>query len=363
LPTLSHCFSNEQNSQGIQVEVFGEKMKEKSKRILVELKRFTTIPMEVTQHDLPITKFTAIDRSAVLFYSTWDDYQKSDNHTVLWPKNEKNLHNSAKDLYFLVYVVDRIPSSYEYKEKFVAFLGRSKLFLDYFLEVNEASISLKTYRMFQQPNCREVKQVFVNQFSMATHKWENQKFWIEKFDNLNQCELVIDAIHPQNLALQIDFNNENTTTYRGYVTKLNDIISKKLNFSFVFNPTKKIDDYLNLEQLVIYEKFNKSLKYSDLQYEISSFRKSKIEGSFALLSTTWSSRITTVDEVILVARFKPYTALEKVFLPFQDEVWYWLIGTLGFIVSISVVILIFASKKVQRFTFGSRVKTVMLNLM
>jgi hypothetical protein len=71
--------------------------------------------------------------------------------------------------------------------------------------------------------------------------------------------------------------------------------------------------------------------------------------------------INTFDHVFLVTKPAPYTYFEKALLPFDDEVWFWLIGylTVGVIV---IVVVSFASRTVQRFVFGLRVKAPMLNL-
>jgi hypothetical protein len=70
--------------------------------------------------------------------------------------------------------------------------------------------------------------------------------------------------------------------------------------------------------------------------------------------------VTAMDEIILISRSAPYTQFDKIFMPFEIEVWHWLIGTLTFFV-VAICILKLTPKFVQEFVFGSRVWTPLLN--
>jgi hypothetical protein len=50
-------------------------------------------------------------------------------------------------------------------------------------------------------------------------------------------------------------------------------------------------------------------------------------------------------------------------LPFEIELWCWLIGTLVLLVAVAAVIQRFTPEFVQKFVFGSRVNTPILNMM
>jgi ABC-type methionine transport system permease subunit len=68
-----------------------------------------------------------------------------------------------------------------------------------------------------------------------------------------------------------------------------------------------------------------------------------------------------VDHIFLVSRSEPYSFLEKALMPFDSEIWYWLIGFLAFGVLV-IVVVSFMSQKVQNFVFGLKVRAPMLNL-
>jgi hypothetical protein len=127
-----------------------------------------------------------------------------------------------------------------------------------------------------------------------------------------------------------------------YLESIHEIIGERLNFSSEISSEIEFesDFILNNEMIRMTKKFynkRRSFKVGVAHY------------------------ICVFDHVFLVPKPVPYTYLEKALLPFDSEVWFWLIGylTVGVIV---IVVVSFASKKVQRFVFGLRVKTPMLNL-
>jgi hypothetical protein len=179
---------------------------------------------------------------------------------------------------------------------------------------------------------------------------------VDKFGNLNQCKIDINVMYPQNLALQVDFDADKKPSYRGYLTKFNDIISEKLNFTFVIKP---FPWHLPNDSLLEYAMRNIDDNGMDLL--VDSYRKvSKMDPG---LMYTVTKGFTKIDEIILVSRFKPYSMVEKVFLPFEAEVWWCLIGFLGGLVVIAGVIVAFASTQVRNFVFGLKVNSPLLNMM
>jgi hypothetical protein len=69
-----------------------------------------------------------------------------------------------------------------------------------------------------------------------------------------------------------------------------------------------------------------------------------------------------VDRLIIMSKSAPYSYLEKALMPFDPDVWYWLIGFLVFGVLVIVAVSFF-SQKVQNFVFGLRIRAPMLNMM
>lgn len=64
---------------------------------------------------------------------------------------------------------------------------------------------------------------------------------------------------------------------------------------------------------------------------------------------------------IMVPPGESYTSFEKVFLPFKDEVWIWIIITFA-AVFITIFVLYLTPKYVQNFVFGRNVTTPSLNV-
>jgi hypothetical protein len=257
-----------------------------------------------------------------------------------------------------VYVDDEANKDFLDKH-YVTVKGMRRFFLDYFIEVNKTSITLSTFVQFQKPECDEGLRTKVNEFSIATQTWKTKKFEIDKFENLNQCEIQINLMYPQNLAMQVNFESGKVTKIQGYTTKFNDIVSHKLNFSFSYNPVRVILTGNKTKGEVEY--VSKELKHAYLSYDMNSLRKQSRYSNRNF--NTGTKPFSKVDEIILISRFKPYTIVEKIFLPFQADVWRWLIGTLLVIALVVLAILTIATKTVQKFVFGSRVRTPLLNML
>jgi predicted membrane channel-forming protein YqfA (hemolysin III family) len=56
------------------------------------------------------------------------------------------------------------------------------------------------------------------------------------------------------------------------------------------------------------------------------------------LSAITTTPVSHIDIIVLVSRFKPYTSFEKILMPFDEEVWVWLISTLMFLGVFGIVV-------------------------
>jgi hypothetical protein len=240
---------------------------------------------------------------------------------------------------------------------------QSDFFHLYFMEFNDTSITLSTFDMHHRSNCSEMNRIVVNQFSIETQTWQHGNFTVEKFKDFEQCEIVFGAIMEQKLALEVMFNNTKTTQgvpvdYQGYATKLNAAIAQKLNFKIFYNPVFLVRAAIDEEHIYTLDKLWYLDAYPVVRCEMTSLRKLSYQGKGDAVAT-----FNKIDHVILISRFSAYTILEKVFLPFEPEVWWWLIGSLVVIGGVSAVIVVFASPTVRMFVFGFQVSTPVLNLM
>jgi hypothetical protein len=335
-------------SYGFDIIIYGNRTL-RTEKIANDVAKMTTIPH---RHRRPLIeeKTLYINRPVILFCSSWIEYEKSVYGTWLHTKFQK-------DSYFLVFVDQ---GGKEYLDKYNIFVRNfPRFFHDYFIHDDSTSITMSTFQPFHSVvNCSSPIRVQVNEFSMSSKQWQHKQFSIKKFESMNQCKLCANVPYPQYLAMQVYLDSAgNATIFQGYLTKFDEIISSKLNFTSFFSPAKKI---LNDIPLISY--FNYSFHmHCFLQYDVSSFRKLSRTVNGQLQTVT--SPFMKVDEIILISRFKPYTMVEKIFLPLQEEVWWWLIGTFLTLGLVSGFVLIFASTFVRNIVFGSRVSAPLMDMM
>jgi hypothetical protein len=151
--------------------------------------------------------------------------------------------------------------------------------------------------------------------------------------------------------MTVKFNDKkNTFSINGYAMEFMNIISKSLNFTYVYNPAKFVRDNVI--------EFNKSLSI-DLKVEVGSYRNNFMKHKAPARVT---EGYTTVDEIIIISQFAPYSSFEKIFLPFEIELWWWLIGSLIVMYVTSALIIVFAPESARHFIYGLKVKSPLMNM-
>jgi hypothetical protein len=125
-----------------------------------------------------------------------------------------------------------------------------------------------------------------------------------------------------------------------------DFLKKLILLNFFFFSTKNVDTFIFVAE-------TRTLNSEDITSSVD----------YGFLGTATSSYpFTTYDWLIILSKTKPYTQWQKIYFPFEFDVWIWLLITycVGFCV-ISVI------KKmpiyVQHFVFGLKVKNPILNFM
>lgn len=206
--------------------------------------------------------------------------------------------------------------------------------------------------MFQQPKCRDWITIEINRFSATTRRWKHQDFFPEKFNNFNGCELVVLAGYPHELAIQID------TRWKGTGGNLSDgfVWGWAIDFSAELAHYQNFTIHYTTLSFATRQWSNESLKWDYIVFT-SSLREIFYKKRHELHITT---PFTTADRLILISRFKPYTQFEKLILPFDEEVWHWLIVAL-ITAMVTIFVVKLTAKEVQRFVFGRFVTTPMLN--
>lgn len=288
-----------------------------------------------------------IHRSAILMFDNLDSYQDFHRHVLLDAE-------FPTQFYFLVYVGglnELQANNLTLKNSFT----ESPLILQYesfLVHDNHKSMKLLTFSMFQQPNCRNLVSVEVNRFSKSASKWTRKDFFPEKFKTFNGCELSVRVFFPNEPSVGLDRSRkgENTTDgiFWGYAIEFTTELAYYLNFSLRY---QSIDFFANdwmtgLGQPVDFMLFTVSMR--------KNFAKR--------LPLTVTAPFTTTDDLIIISRFSPYSQLYKFILPFEEEVWFWLIVTLS-ITFTTILLLKMTARRVQDFVFGRKIISPMLNSM
>jgi hypothetical protein len=270
-----------------------------------------------------------IDKAAVLIFPHLNSYTE-------YVRQQRLNNKYPKEFHFFVYIKNLKRESIDQLDDKNG-LHIQKTFgifnhLTFVLEFEgESFIELMTFIVFQQPKCRDYQPVVFNRYSKATRTWENQKFTMEKFRNLNKCELAILKFH-----------------MTPYMTFVQAIIQEKLNFS---TTGVYVDQFLG----------NKTNHYDFLFRETTMREIVDDLAHGGLKRETMTHYIVFYDRLFYISRSPPLSFLEKALLPFDDEVWYWLIGFL--VVGVAIVVAVnFASRKIRNFVIGLRVKAPLLNL-
>lgn len=276
-----------------------------------------------------------IVRSAILLFDTLHSYHEFHARAAL----ENDFPKSFNFLVFIEDFDEKTLENFPFPNSFNIFRSST------FLSRNFASKSLKltTFIAFQQPICRTFVVVHINWFSK---KWKTRNFFIEKFKNFNQCWIFVE-IDFQNIPYaEVLFDrNLKVTDVRGPMIDIHLIISKIMNF-YVFYNFRDMENKKLVDPNII----------ADHRLSIEPVRK-PMSNATALIQP-----IIAMDYFIIASRSQLYSAFEKVFLPFEHEVWVWLAVTLG-IGTATILLLKGTNKHVQKFVFGLKVKTPMLNFM
>lgn len=276
-----------------------------------------------------------IVRSAILMFDTLHSYYEFHARAILGNEFPRTFN-------FLVSIDnfdDKILENFLFPHSIEIFRSSS------FLTQNSASkkIKLSTFVAFEQPICRTFNVVHINWFS---RKWKTEDYFIEKFKNFNQCWLLVELDFQNIPYAEVIFNNNlQVIDVRGPMIHIHWLISRVMNFSIFYNfrdvETKKVID---------------SNILTDYRLNIEPVRKPESN------ATALIQPIITREFFIVASRSPAYSNFEKVFLPFELEVWVCLIFTMTVGV-VAILLLKLTTKRVQNYVFGSKVTTPLLNFM
>lgn len=273
-----------------------------------------------------------VNRSAILIFETFLDF--IDFH------ERADLNNEfPKQFHFLVYICDQVKTL---EISSISSTPPAIFHFESFLEhaTEENVLRLLSYEAFQQPHCREWEEVEINQFSMSSGNWEGKTFFLEKFNNFNGCELYIGIVYPQEPATGIDFfGNGTLREVWGYATKFNEVIGHYLNYSISYNP-------LNADTRRMYNKTQRT--------DFSIYVQKQRMKSKSIHSTL---PFTATDDIILIARPKPYSILQKIFNFLETFIG--MVATTAVAV-ITIWVFKLSSKMLQKMNEGARIRPLMI---
>jgi hypothetical protein len=338
-------------SENFDIVVFGNET-ENLKFIVEKVIKTTKTPRLVMKIEQTALKIE-LKQSAILFFRTVSSFMDFENRTTLINEYPRPLNfvvcfESSTDI-ILLFRHDIINYS-RFKS-----LSRLLMRSSFILQSPQGSIELMTFYLFQPTLCHQPSLRSINSFDGNKRKWKLNDFFPDKFSNFNGCEILFGI----SLAQKSIFKYENHVE-SGYGTTMINAMAKALNFE------------------VKYHTVAKNMKVGTGQHSRSwdtfifpnSWRKVKTSKDFGKLASILgisslgfaTHSFATVDYIILIPLRSPYTQYEKLFLPFEVEVW---LGVV-FVVSVGLTVILvlkFCPQFMQRFVFGLRVKTPVLNLM
>lgn len=285
-----------------------------------------------------------LDRSALLLFDNPENY--------LYFHERSFLNNfSYKNFYFLVYILDikwtRLRNTLQVIMNSGIEMFRFETFM---VHNNENSLYLVTFEEFQQPHCRRWKTSIVNQFEENTKKWKNRQIFIDKYFDFDGCELVAAVDFRNEPSVDVKFDNSRKLKkMSGYGVTMHKEISKLLNYSLIIN-------LYNSQTGTFYYKMDSY----DFIIRSDSIRAQNTDD--LMMKMMFTQSFMTLNQIIVIPTSQRYSQFEKLFLPFELDVWMWLSVTYATAV-ITILVFSFFPKKVQDYVFGINVKTPILNLM
>lgn len=221
--------------------------------------------------------------------------------------------------------------------------------LHYLVSNSENDLELLSVFYFSPEDCdkRLTTTKVVNKFSRKTGKWENSEGFPKKFRDFNGCYIYTGVPFLQPFSY-IRRWKDGTTDLDGVTVRIMRTLKTKFNFkigvSIIYIDPLRYE-FLNTGGLhLILDIRNFETAYSD---KVSAIMTSPI------LITEWK---------FFVSPPELYTPFEKLFLPFDEPTWTYLVITV--VIGLVVIFFFNFTKKVWReFVYGTGVATPTLNLM
>lgn len=212
--------------------------------------------------------------------------------------------------------------------------GFSRDSIGFLVQENENSIDLASIFMFTEKKCREAQLTTISRFERSTMKWNNTDFYPNKYRNLFNCSLTIST------KREVSESGLLPGSFVSYSAMIVRTLAEKINF---------VPDY---QIFHISEAFTHS--------EIDLVQSFMLQGLSKVMSL--SVIIDDQQATFVVPQGEPYTALERMYIMFDVEIWTAII--LFLIVGLVTIIVVNQmSRKVQDFVYGRNIRTPTLNML
>lgn len=286
----------------------------KSEKLANEVLRHKpeSISVSVSKGDVKNSWKNKLNSSSILLF---DSAQNFRDHNISWLSDQHVRHKH------LVYFPNTTANDVKHIQD-----GFSIDNVNFLVNESESSIDLATSFMFYK-SCRSLSVHIINSFKVCDMKWNSSIFFPNKYSNFRGCSLLT-------------FSSRSTVT----LAQMNIIKSfaKSTNATLFYIVARYIKGKVNMSNV-------------DLMLDTATW-------SIAYNSTNTLTYPYYIDHwVFLIPPGELYTQFEKVFLPFQPEVWISIVVFLLF--SVVVIQLIkLTSENFQSLVFGRNVQTPTINI-
>lgn len=260
-----------------------------------------------------------VSRSAILLF---------DSNLLLYQFNSKVIltNDYPTKMNFYAFCLENLRGA-SYESSIITHL------LNFIIRRVDGSIKLFAATHFSKGKCHRIDYVAINEFSLKALRWRKKKFEYKVRDFFG-CEVTLIVKNwPKNIT------NSTDNAERDFLSNVVKNLARSLNFRFSLNTYKRETEFHNSEYLKLtFRAMNNMDK----------------DGGF--ISFTHTAQFN-----FLIPFTELYSPLEKLLLPFDDQVWYWFLSFMA--VGLVVIFVVNRlSMKVQAFVFGDGVTTPTLNV-
>ena len=280
-----------------------------------------------------------LDKSAIFLVESVLDY-------YLLHNRYKIINLQPKPLKFFVYI-DSCSLRY-FKDNLNHYIRAQKLTytsgqlsIFEFLLINDGNfVYVATIEWFTETACNRPQLIVLNSFNKGTQKWNKKLENYEKFNDYHECELAMGLKYPGKICFG-SFVNSSKTGEKFHVTGLKPnlfrVISKKFNFNPAIKPMGIEGDF------------------PDIYFDV--IRLSSFLNGFLHMTSSFLE----VQDIILITPGDLYSPYEKLWLPFDEITWTFLLLTF-LIAYIAIFIINRLPKFIQDQVYGENIRTPALNV-